>query len=78
LKWLWPVQLNEDPSQTVRIGRVIHWAAAGAALFLIVITLTVLIESDEDVAITTYISVALIWTGLALLGRGVRYILSKE
>ena len=77
LSWLWPTTLNEDAGLVVRVGRVIHWSALGFAIFGMSISISALIEQCEHFG-TAYVAIVLMLTGTALLGRGIRYVISRE
>lgn len=77
MSWLWPRKLNENAAMQVRAGRLLHWCFIGLAiLFTIVTVVGVALQGGGDLLL--YITVILIWFGFAMLGRGLRYLLSRE
>jgi hypothetical protein len=77
VSWLWPRQLNKQDSVAVRIGRVIHWAAIGFAIFGAVVSFYGLVEA-QDQEPNGYFAVLCVWIAAVMLGRGLRYIIARE
>ncbi len=75
--WVWPGRLNDKVTAAVRIGRVIHWCALGFAIFIVLVSAFGMIESGVTEPIT-YFAVFFAWGSIAMIGRGIRYILAKE
>ena len=77
MNWLWPRRRTEDPSVIVRIIRVIHWSAIGFAIFGEITTMYTAIQ-DPATEPLTYFVVSSLWVSVAMLGRGIRYIIARE
>lgn len=75
--WLWPRQLNSDDRMAIRIVRLLHWCVVGFALFGLVVSYIGLIEAG-DVEPISFFAVGFMWLALALLGRGLRYVIARE
>lgn len=77
MSWIWPNKLNEQATIVVRVGRAAHWAALGVAAFGLIIGFYAMIQGNV-VELLPYIAVGLFWVSVAMIGRGVRYVLASE
>lgn len=77
MSWIWPKVRIEDANFVVRAGRLLHWVAVGLSVFGIVVSFVGMIEAGDREPIP-YVAVGLVWIGLALFGRGLRYLIAKE
>lgn len=77
MNWLWPKLRVESDSVLVRIARVIHWGMAALAAFFWVITIFALLSAGEGNVIA-HLTVTFVWGSIAMLGRGVRYVVARE
>lgn len=77
MSWLWPRGLNEEPSMTVRIGRLLHWSFVGVALLIATVSVVGAVQQNFAEPVF-YVTVILIWFAFAMLGRGLRYLLARE
>jgi hypothetical protein len=77
VSWLWPKHLNEQDSAVIRIARVIHWSFVGLAAFFAVVSTYGMVQGGDTEPIT-YFAVLFMWVALAMIGRGIRYIIAKE
>jgi hypothetical protein len=77
MSFLWPRPANRQPNVTVRIARILHWAAVGIALFGVVISFWGM-SNAGDRELLPYSAVGLVWAAVAMIGRGLRYILTNE
>jgi len=77
LNWIWPDARVPGRSIWVRAGRFVHWLAVGFALFGLAVSLygMVQVPGGEPVA---YFAVITMWSSVALLGRGIRYLIASE
>jgi hypothetical protein len=80
VNFLWPQHLKIDTTPLVRLGRVLHWLFTGVAGLML--TLPFLWPSTSGDGVAQYGDGFLIAIGfaipMALLGRGLRYVLSGE
>lgn len=77
MSWLWPRKLNSDDKIIVRVAPVLHSAAIAFASFGLVISfLGMALAGDRE--IIPYVAVGIMWFCVAMLGRGIRYILARE
>lgn len=77
MNWLWPRQLNTDDRLYIRIVRLLHWCVVGFAVFGLVVTFLSLIE-DGETAVIAYFAVGFVWVALAMIARGLRYVIARE
>ena len=77
VRWLWPQKTNDQNNLIVRIGRLVHWVAIGLAAFGLMISFFGLVQAGAREPIP-YLAVGLMWLGLAMFGRGLRYVLARE
>ena len=77
---LWPTTLQQNPSVMCRFGRVMSWAAAGAAALWFVTLALMLITADSPDLSDGLLVFMLIGPPLLIFaaGRAARYILSGE
>lgn len=76
---LWPTTLKAEPTVLTRTGRVLHWTATGlASLFLLLIPAIATNGDPVDQNIVGFVFAGAWATGLFLVGRALRYILSGE
>lgn len=80
MSFIWPAEINPEPTVLGRLGRVLHWAAlmwgVSPALFLIGYAMTQDFGwSDAWPGILMAGAWAVAWS---LIGRGVRYVLADE
>jgi hypothetical protein len=68
----WPTRRNPDAGPLCRLGRLVHWAALVPAALVALIAATS-VSSWFDALIYFAIAIA-----IALLGRGLRYVMSGE
>lgn len=77
MRWLWPQHVNDESSLLVRIGRLIHWLALSLAVFGLLISFFAMSQVGDTEPVP-YIAVGLVWLGVAMIGRGLRYVFAKE
>jgi hypothetical protein len=77
LNLIWPRHTQQQATVFVRIGRLIHWSAIGFAIFGLVVSLYGMLQvpGGEPLA---YFAVIFMWCTVAMVGRGVRYVLARE
>jgi hypothetical protein len=76
--WFWPRLRREETSAAIRAGRVIHWTfLVFAAPPAIVAGFAIFVIGDRDM-FGIFVVAFLIALGLALIGRGLRYVLADE
>lgn len=78
MNWLWPRALNHNSTILVRTGRVLHWvfiALAGYGMIFGWVAQHIEGGKSAYIAIVTGLIFAI---PLALIGRGIRYVLSAE
>lgn len=75
MKWFWP-----EPSDvlSVRIGRVLHWLSFCVCGIGLAILLIAMIFGNAAAYPDQTIPFALSCIGIAMLGRGLRYVLANE
>lgn len=94
MRFLWPSQLNPEPTALTRFGRVLHWIATGlfaliAALAVGLAAFSIYVFNDQRaynyadqqylLNSLTWIAAILAFGGLVYLaGRAFRYIFSGE
>ena len=74
---LWTRPKNEQTNLTIRLGRVFHWCMLFIAIFGTVISFCGMLQAGDRDPLT-YISVGMVWMGIAMIGRALRYLLAKE
>lgn len=77
MNWLWPRHLNDDNRLLIRIVRFAHWCIVGVAFFGLVVSFIGIIEAG-DAGPIPFFAVGFMWLALALLGRGLRYVIARE
>ena len=77
MNWLWPRKLNSDDRIWVRIVRLAHWFIVGFAVFGLVVSFFGMIVGGNREPVS-YVAVASVWIALAMLGRGLLYVLVRE
>jgi hypothetical protein len=76
--WLWPLHRREETSGAIRGGRVIHWTfLVFAAPPAVVAGFAIFVITERDM-FGIFVSAFMIALGLALVGRGLRYVLANE
>lgn len=84
MSFFWPTNIKPAPGAVARLGRVLHWIS----LLLAIAALVTGVVSVQSQASYQVLSFHLFWNtmgpvfmaavGIALFGRGLRYILSGE
>jgi hypothetical protein len=77
VNWLWPRQLNSDDRISIRIVRLVHWCIVGFAVFGLVVSYVGLIQTGDGEPLT-FVVVAFTWVAVAMLARGLRYVIARE
>ena len=77
MSWFWANNRADDQSRVVRIVRVLHWCIVGFAIFGLVVSYFGIIEAG-DIEPISFFAVGFMWFAVALLGRGLRYIIIGE
>ena len=75
--WIWLRQLNTDDRISIRIVRLLHWCVVGFAIFGFVVSYISLLEGGDWEPIS-FFAVGFMWVALAMLGRGLRYVVARE
>jgi len=80
-RWLWPRQRISETTAALRLGRVLHWAFAIAAVLLLVLAAatfaSAMFETDPSMTMITIICMGAAMVA-ALFGRAVLYVLGSE
>jgi hypothetical protein len=78
-RWLWPRTRHEHTTPAIRAGRVLHWALAAMALIPLAFGILVGRTMDREPDAWATLAIGAAGAGLlAMLGRGIRYILADE
>lgn len=77
MNWLWPRELNTDDRLFIRIVRLLHWCIVGFAVFGFVVTFIALVAAGDPEPISMF-AVGFMWVALAMLARGLRYVIARE
>ena len=77
MNWFWPRQLADGKILRVRFARVLHWFFLGFALFGLVVTAISFPEQGVTEPLE-YLGAISFFIALAMLGRGLRYIIAHE
>lgn len=77
VNYFWPTRFNQNVTLMVRVGRVLHWAAASLGLYMLVWGMARAMDTADRVHpnMTAYLGATLLF---CLVGRGARYILAQE
>ena len=77
MNWLWPRHSNDDNRMPTRIARLVHWCVVGFAVFGLIVSFIGIIEAGNAGPIS-FFAVGFMWVALAMLGRGLRYVIARE
>jgi cytochrome b len=77
VNWIWPGNSKSDDRLWVRMVRLAHWIIVAFAIFgLVVSFIGMLVGGNRE--LVSYAAVGFVWIALAMLGRGIRYVLLRE
>lgn len=79
MNFFWPRYLNPQPWLMTRVGRLAHWLAISVAVCSGGMIAILGIETHDPVLEPQYLLAgAALFIGIALVGRGLRYVLANE
>lgn len=72
MNWLWPQKQHTETTALIRLGRVLHWVSIGLGAFIIFIGIFGFNSQSDGLFFASFGLV------VALIGRGLRYVLADE